>query len=94
MFTSGQKNIHTTIHELGHALGMAHNCGNRDYTGKKRCAEQYDALWLVDPTNKLIQNSTALAFPESFDYCAPHIITIRQAHLEDDNNFSRELLWK
>lgn len=84
----------TAIHELGHALGMAHNCGNRDYSGNKRCVELYGHLWLVDGKFNLVPNTTHAYVPNGNDFCADHLRQMRLTKLEDDNNYSRVLSWR
>ena len=74
--------IWTVVHEMTHGLGMAHNCGNKDYKFTKACTMTYNSWWLQDANGALIPWSGG---NRGSDLCAEHIQHVRRAKLESDN---------
>jgi hypothetical protein len=87
VFKTGGKS--TISHELVHGLGMAHNCGNADYTGENTCFMTYDFWPLFDQAGNLPKWGRKNA---GLKLCSEHIIHIRQTHLEETST-SRQLNW-
>ena len=79
VFSAG--GLSTMVHELTHGLGMAHMCGNKDFTQNKTCLMTYKHLWIQDAAGGLIAWS---ADNIGLDLCAEHIVFIRKATLEND----------
>jgi hypothetical protein len=87
--------INALMHEFGHGLGFRHICGNWDYqshdTSGKCCTMHYDWHWMLDDLldDPPPAGGTLSLEPWSGGYrgpyfCAPHIIAIRKANLEDN----------
>lgn len=80
--SSRQRMIGSTVaHEFTHCLGVAHNCGYRDYTANAACAMTYGSYWLRSYPDTLIPWSNG---PSAGKLCAPHIKAIRQTRLEEE----------
>jgi hypothetical protein len=83
---TGAKVIRTLCHELCHAFDNAHMCGNWDWEQKASrtsCCMNYWFYFVLD-------NSTPRApirwtqNRQSANMCGPHIVSIRDYHLEDN----------
>lgn len=91
------------VHELTHALGMAHQCGNQDWRspaapgGRHSCAMAYSHHWLLDSPDKPLAQRKPRPWTSGdgdVHLCAPHISAIRKAQLADDNtSLGRKLGW-
>jgi hypothetical protein len=91
----------TMVHELTHALGMAHNCGNKDWRsplaagGRHTCVMTYDHYWVLGSPDKQLRQREPIrwsAGDTKLQLCAPHILAIRKAELADDSP-GRRLGW-
>jgi len=71
----------TVAHEFTHCLGIAHNCGYKDYKDDKPCAMTYSNHFLRSDADVLAPWSNA---SEGSVLCAPHIKIIRETQLEDE----------
>lgn len=92
---AGVADLETMVHELGHALGFAHRCGNVDYAGLKPCFMTYGSDFLLegggpDPKTRVVLLWTG--GESEGKLCARHIVGIRQARLEK-NSQGRRLGW-
>ena len=88
-FTDGQdpdELLITLCHELSHAFYNPHQCGNWDWEHKERrsaCCMNYGYQFVLDNASprRPIPWTQNL---ESPNLCGPHIVSIRDAHLEDN----------
>jgi hypothetical protein len=71
------------IHELTHAFGNPHKCGNFDFLvpRAKTCCMNYYNTWVTTPGHELVAGSDNLM---GFELCGRHIWSIRRTHLEDN----------
>lgn len=86
-----QRVLSTVVHELLHAFGMPHKCGQWDWRtprdrqvpGKKgprqTCCMNYWNTWLVDAANRLVPGFTDR---EGDHMCGRHLMEVRRVHLE------------
>ncbi len=97
MFFSGFTNtLEIVLHELGHALGFAHRCGNKDYKNEDTCFMEYGVDWLLTmPYDPNPSNRDLIPWSNDdvgLDLCPYHIDMIRKTKLEQDSN-GRRLGW-
>jgi len=75
----------TAVHELTHAFGLAHLCGNWSFesgTPRKSCSMNYDDQYILDdetPRRPIPWTNDMLGIA----LCAAHIRALRRTHLED-----------
>lgn len=71
------------IHELAHAFGNPHKCGNFDFLvpRTKTCCMNYYNTWVTAPDHSLIAGFDNIM---GFELCGRHIWSIRRTHLEDN----------
>jgi hypothetical protein len=73
----------TMIHEVTHALGMAHICGFYDYTGQHACTMNYWNSLLKDDQGNLVPGTSDNV---GLHLCAHHIRKIRKSDLANDQS--------
>ena len=80
---SGDKLLSIIIHELAHAFGNPHKCGNFDFLvpRTKTCCMNYYNTWVTAPDHALIAGFDNIM---GFELCGRHIGSIRRTHLEDN----------
>jgi len=82
-WVAAAQSLDTLVHEMTHAFGLAHKCGNWDHKGtSSSCPMNYNSWFVLDDatprkpirwTNGKVRTSL----------CAPHLRVVREAHLED-----------
>jgi hypothetical protein len=87
VFTTHASDLLSTLnHELGHAFDNAHKCGNWDYRNinpRESCCMNYWFQFVLDNAAP----RAAIPWTQnrcSEDFCAQHIASIRDGHLEDN----------
>jgi hypothetical protein len=92
VFATGVGDPSTMIHELGHALGLAHHT-YVDYTGTKTNVMAYDTWWVEDPvTHRLAPWS---GYNVGLDFSAQALRFLRHTKLEDDSTAQGRILeWR
>jgi hypothetical protein len=73
--------VRVVVHELVHAFGMPHKCGNWDWRTKREtsCCMNYSDTWLVD-ANQHLQFDTV--GKEGDHVCGRHLMEVRRVHLD------------
>jgi hypothetical protein len=73
--------IGAVIHELVHAFGMPHKCGNWDWRTKREtsCCMNYPDTWLVDAHQHLLFDTVG---NEGDHMCGRHLMEVRRVHLD------------
>lgn len=85
----------TMMHELCHALGNTHNCGNfSSENGNERCAMLYGTNWIRNSSGGLIKWSDSNVYAGGEAFCSDHILSMRNTDLSNDaSSPSRTLSW-
>jgi len=84
-WVSASNSLGTLVHELTHAFGLAHKCGNWDFkttTPSTSCTMNYGTWFILDDgTPRAPAPWTDKRTAPNL--CAPHIKAIRESNLED-----------
>jgi len=75
------KIIRVVVHELVHAFGMPHKCGNWDWQTPRKtsCCMNYFDTWLVDARQHLQFDTVGKEGPH---ICGRHLMEVRRVHLD------------
>ena len=81
--------VRIMVHELTHAFGMPHKCGNFDFRTPraKTCCMNYWLHWMADDARNLVSGTEQKV---AQDLCARHVKEIRRVRLDKN----RGLAWK